>query len=126
MDIIYYKNYSDIYKCDKIICLSHFSRQDLTMLIYILEGVAKGKKCNLSNEHFIKRKDVGLELIQSDVDYGISQINKNKFVCRLSRITYLNAIDLIKNLLNNKMHGFQWLYDIDTSVEFLLSKDGRW
>lgn len=98
MDILYYKNYSDIYKCDKIICLSHFSRQELDMLIHILEDVAKCKKCILSNEPFLNRTDVGLELIQSDVDYGISQINKNKFVCRLSRITYLNAIDLIKNL----------------------------
>ena len=33
---------------------------------------------------------------------------------------------IVKELLKNKLEGFQWLYDLDTSIDFLLSKDAKW
>lgn len=67
-----------------------------------------------------------LVLRLSSIDYGISQKDEKSFVCNLSTSGYKNAINLIQHLLQNEMNGFQLLYDIDTPIEFLLSKDAKW
>lgn len=126
MNIILFDNYSDLYKCDKIICLSHFSLSELHLLIQSLKDVQKGNVVVLSEQPYIYYKEIRLELRLSSIDYGISQNNEMSFVCNLSASAYENAINLIQHLLQNEMNGFQWLYDIDTSIEFLLSKDAKW
>lgn len=126
MNILLFDSYSDLYKCDKIICLSHFSKTELQLLIQSLKDVLKGTVIVLSEQAYIYYKEVRLELKLSNIDYGISQKSEMSFVCNLSTSGYKNAINLIQHLLQNKMNGFQWLYDIDTSIEFLLSKDAKW
>lgn len=126
MNILLFDSYSDLYKCDKIICLSHFSLLELHLLIQSLKDVQKGNVIVLSEQPYIYYKEIRLELRLSSIDYGISQNNEMSFVCNLSASAYENAINLIQHLLQNEMNGFQWLYDIDTSIEFLLSKDAKW
>jgi hypothetical protein len=96
------------------------------MLIQSLKDVQKGNVIVLSEQTYICYKEVRLELRLSNKDYGISQENEMSFVCNLSTSAYKNAINLIEQLLRNEMNGFQWLYDIDIPVEFLVSKDAKW
>lgn len=126
MNILLFDSCSDFYKCDKIICLSHFSKAELHMLIQSLKDVQKGNVIVLSEQAYICYKEVRLELRLSNKDYGISQENEMSFVCNLSASAYKNAINLIEQLLINEMNGFQWLYNIDIPVEFLVSKDAKW
>ena len=126
MTILLFDSCSDFYKCDKFICLSHFSKAELDMLIQSLKDVQKGNVIVLSEQAYICYKEVRLELRLSNKDYGISQENEMSFVCNLSASAYKNAINLIEQLLINEMNGFQWLYDIDIPVEFLVSKDAKW
>jgi len=126
MNILLFDNSTDLYKYDKIICLSRFSETELHSLIQSLKEVLKGKDVVLSEQSYIDYKDVRLELRLSSIDYGISQIDEKTFVCRLSASAYESAISLIKQFLRNDLNVFQWLYDIDTPIEFLLSKDAKW
>lgn len=126
MNILLFDSYSDLYKCDKIICLSHFSKAELLMLIQSLKDVQKGNVIVLPEQAYMCYKEVKLELRLSNRDYGISQENEMSFVCNLSVSAYKNAINLIDQLLTNEMNGFQWLYDIDIPIELLLSKDAKW
>ena len=96
------------------------------MLIQSLKDVQKGNVIVLSEQTYICYKEVRLELRLSNKDYGISRENEMSFVCNLSTSAYKNAINLIEQLLRNEMNGFQWLYDIDIPVEFLVSKDAKW
>lgn len=126
MNILLFDNSTDKYKHDKIICLSHFSKTELYSLIQTLKDVQKGHDVVLSEQSYIDYKEIRLEMRLSSLDIGISKINEMGFVCNLSASAYMNAINLIEQLLKDEMNGFQWLYDIDTPIDFLLSKDAKW
>ena len=82
--------------------------------------------CRLSEEKFIQKTAVVLDFVISTNDNGIIQLGKKKFSCQLTRGAYREMEYIVKELLKNKLEGFQWLYDLDTSIDFLLSKDAKW
>jgi hypothetical protein len=65
---------------------------------------------------------IKLILISGQQDDGISQISQNAFLCALSPSGWLEAM----NLKHPKMVGFNWLYSLETDIDFLLSKNGGW
>ena len=126
MEIIIFSNYSFLYKCDKIICLSHFTKEDLLLFENVLENMQQRNFCRVSEEKFIQKTDVVLDFVISTNDNGIIQLGKKNFSCQLTRGAYREMEYIVKELLKNKLEGFQWLYNLDTSIDYLLSKDAKW
>jgi hypothetical protein len=74
--------------------------------------------------HFIDAQNCSLLFELSSNDEGINLPEDQKtFVCRLSRSTFVNMLDIISRLGD----GFNWLYDPSwDKVDLLLSPDGSW
>lgn len=94
-----------------------------TILQTIIE---KGKPLDLSELEFIETINCNLILRISDADIGITTNNKNIFICDLSIRGYENMIYMLEPFCNKDSCGYQWLYDIDTPIEFLFSSDANW
>ena len=88
MEIIIFSNYSFLYKCDKIICLSHFTKEDLLLFENVLENMQQRNFCRVSEEKFIQKTDVVLDFVISTNNNGIIQLGKKNFSCQLTRGAY--------------------------------------
>ena len=79
MNILLFDSCSDFYICDKIICLSHFSKAELHMLIQSLKDVQKGNVIVLSEQAYICYKEVRLELRLSNKGLWDISRKRNEF-----------------------------------------------
>lgn len=68
--------------------------------------------------------DVTLRIAKEDI--GLTTNNNINFYCDLTFETYQNMLQLIASFCHEGCSGFQWLYDINTPIDFLFSKDGFW
>ena len=75
---------------------------------------------------FIEHKNCSLTFHISDRDIGITSANIKEFQCDLTLKTYKKMIDLINPFTENFVEGHQWLYDLNTPIEFLISPKGTW
>lgn len=72
-------------------------------------------------------KRINLTLKVSNKDIGISQISEKSFISNLSPAGWLDAKELPQPFSeDNITKGYQWLYDLNSEIDFFLSKDGRW
>ena len=96
----------------------------------LFHDVAEGfvSEIDLGHQNFIcPIGDVVLKLRLGSMDEGIIQISDNDFVCTLSKSGWENAIDLAQPIIESEdINGYQWLYDINSNIDFLLSRNGKW
>lgn len=127
MELRVYEHTDNSYPMDKVLCLERYTKGDLNNLIKCIESVIQGNIIELSHQDFIKKNECKLFLFLCETDKGIVYIKDNQYECHLSIKTYLNMIDLIKAVIISSLKdGFQWLYDLNVSIEFLLSQKGKW
>jgi hypothetical protein len=67
-----------------------------------------------------------LTLEITDTDEGISYKGKETFVCQLTLESYKQILKQCQPFCEGKSRGFQWLYELDTPIDFLFSPRGTW
>jgi hypothetical protein len=93
----------------------------------IVENIVIDKKpLDLSAVDFIQARNCKLVLRISDHDKGIVRWANMQFSCDLTIGGYENMIALLTPFCQKETKGYQWLYDIDSSTDFLFSPGGTW
>lgn len=88
--------------------------------------IDSNKNICLSTLDFIDAVNCNLTLAISDTDKGIHLVDNRNFICNLTIETYKKMIFLMEPFCERETNGYQWLYDLDTPIDFLFSKDGSW
>lgn len=88
--------------------------------------IEHGRQLNLYEIDFIEAVNCNLTLRISEKDLGIKSNDNSTYFCDLTRNSYENMINLIEPFCKKDSSGYQWLYDIDTPIDFLFSPDGQW
>ena len=89
--------------------------------------IEKGERLDLSKLEFIETINCNLVLSISDVNTGILINNENNFICEITTDGYKNMVDLLEPFcIKDSSNIYQWLYEIDTPIEFLFSSKGTW
>jgi hypothetical protein len=91
-----------------------------------IEIIESKKVIDLATLDFIQAINCSLILQISDTDKGITTTNDNNFVCNLTIEKYKEMVFLIEPFCENETNGYQWLYDLDTPIDFLFSPGGSW
>lgn len=90
------------------------------------EIIDNKSELNLSTIEFIDSISCNLILKISTEDIGITTENNYDFVCELTLNGYNEIINLMEPFTTKESTGFQWLYNIDTPIDFLFSPRGKW
>ncbi|MBE9584347.1 hypothetical protein IM792_07805 [Mucilaginibacter sp. JRF] len=96
-------------------------RQEITSVI-----IQRGEDLKLSQLKFIEHFNCDLTLHLSDTDTGIIAVDEADFICDLTKGGYENMVNLLEPFCVEAEAGHQWLYEIDTPIDFLFSPDGTW
>ncbi|PVD49274.1 hypothetical protein DC498_25875 [Terrimonas sp.] len=90
------------------------------------EIIKSNKEIDLATLDFIQPVNCGLILKISDTDKGIVTSDNKNFVCSLTIEKYREMIFLMEPFCDKESNGCQWLYGIDTPIDFLFSPGGSW
>jgi hypothetical protein len=88
--------------------------------------IGNNKELDLTTLDFIQPVNCNLTLQISDTDKGITTSDKKYFICHLTVNKYKEMILLIDPFCYREINSYQWLYDLDTPIDFLFSRDGSW
>jgi hypothetical protein len=103
--------------------LSDFNSAQATLfhnsLVHFISN--KNNYLDVSALDFITPVNCRLILRITSEDIGISTTDRVNFFCDLTLGTYRVMEDLLKPFSGKESKGYQWLYDIDTPIGFLLS-----
>jgi hypothetical protein len=128
IDII--ENYDQNNPNEKIFRIYDFRSNEVNDLIRLLNKLVANEKTevDLKAQNYIQSiAGVNLVLECGERDEGISHLQEENFVCRLSKEGWENAIELLKPFAESEnQKGFQWLYDLNTGIEMLVSRNGKW
>lgn len=110
-----------------IIRLYEFDSKEIAELISVIATrIIESSECiDLDLLPFVIPVNCRLRLHISDQDLGITKKLNGHFECNLSKDAYKEMLDLIVPF-QKQNNGYQWLYDIYTEIEFLLSPSGKW
>lgn len=126
MKIKLFEDISIIYKDDKIVCLYDFSRDDIDNFILFIHEIINNETIKaLDTEPFIIGPTIRLLFKKGSKDIGIKK-DTNYYICELRKKTFIEMITLIDDLRNKNFDGFQWLYNLNTPIDFLLSNNCTW
>jgi hypothetical protein len=81
---------------------------------------------NLNSLSIINPVNCNLILSVSNENKGINSTDKQNFYCDLTTDTYRQMIILLEPFCIKNATGYQWLYDLNTETDFLVSKGGSW
>ena len=59
-------------------------------------------------------------------DMGTIQLSKTVFECVLTKVSWETAEDRVAPFCDGDLSGYQWLYKLNTNIEFLFSPSGEW
>jgi len=88
--------------------------------------IDRNQTLDLSTAEFVEPVNCTLTLCLADTDIGITTGDKINFICALTMSGYENMISLLEPFCIEDNSGHQWLYDIDTPIDFLFSPSGTW
>ena len=130
MKIDFLKEYDSTNPKDSIFRIYDFNSEEVNKLLVIFSELVEGKvqESDLKDYSFIRSVGgINLVLKLGSNDIGVFQISELDFVCTLSKAGWENAIDLALPFSESEgINGYQWLYDLNTDIELLLSSNGKW
>jgi len=88
--------------------------------------IVNKKQLDLTKTDFIQSRNCQLVLRIAHEDAGITTSDKIHFFCDLTLNGYEQMILLLKPFCAKETKGYQYLYDIDSSTDFLFSPSGTW
>jgi hypothetical protein len=92
----------------------------------IITLIETGATVDVSALDFIESLNCQLTLSISLTNDGIATADKLHFICKLTKDTYKNVAYLLEPFCEMGLDGYQWMYDLDTSIDFLFSPGGTW
>ena len=112
----------------QLVRLYNFDNMQAKMLRQAIqkEILENNKEIDLTTLDFIQAVNCSLTLKISDTDKGITTLDNKNFVCNLTVKKYEDMIFLMEPFCDKENKGYQWLYDLDTSINFLFSPGGSW
>ena len=113
---------------DNIVRLYDFDRSQATKFRQILEQtlLIDRKTLDLSSIDFIQPRNCNLYLRLAGEDLGIQSDDGRDFYCDLTTPAYKQMIVLLDPFCKRETKGYQWLYDVDSPIDFLFSPAGTW
>jgi uncharacterized protein YfbU (UPF0304 family) len=81
----------------------------------------EGKYINITTLDFIQAVNCKVILRVSEEDLGIWTTDNIHFICDLTINSYKNIINLLEPFCKRESKGYQYLYDLDTPIDFLFS-----
>ena len=81
----------------------------------------KDKFINITTLDFIQAVNCKMILRVAEEDLGIWTTDNIHFICDLTINGYKNIIKLIEPFCKRESKGYQYLYDLDTPIDFLFS-----
>jgi len=93
----------------------------------ILQIIIKKKQSfSLDTVDYIESRNCKLILRISDEDTGISTYDNKNFFCDLTMEGYKKMVSLLEPFCVKETKGYQWLYEIDSDIDFLFSPAGTY
>ena len=113
---------------DNIIRLYDFDSVQATEFRDMISKLLIKKKQSFSLDAvpFIEERNCNLILRISDEDLGITTYDSKNFFCDMTKDGYEKIVSLLEPFCNKETKGYQWLYDIDSDIDFLFSPAGTW
>lgn len=113
---------------DNIVRLYEFDKSQAERFRLAIQEtiIEKKKNLDLSTLDFIHNRNCKLTLRISIEDIGIITSDKKTFFCDLTLQGYEIMISLLNPFCNRETIGYQFLYDVDSSTDFLFSPGGTW
>ncbi|MDN3657474.1 hypothetical protein QWZ08_17610 [Ferruginibacter paludis] len=113
---------------DQLVRLYDFDNLQAQELRHMIQNIIieRKKDLDLTTLEFIQPINCNLTLQISDADKGIATSDNKKFVCNLTIEKYKEMVFLMEPFCDKETNGYQWLYDLDTPIEFLFSPGGSW
>jgi hypothetical protein len=113
---------------NQLVRLYDFDNLQANMLKQTIQKVIleSNKEIDLTTLDFIQAVNCNLTLQISDIDKGITTSDNKNFVCNLTVGKYEEMVFLMKPFCKKEANGYQWLYDLDTAIDFLFSPGGSW
>ena len=96
-------------------------RQSIQQII-----IEKRTSLDLSELDFIENINCRIILHLAETDTGITRADKSNFTCSLTIGGYETIANLLQPFCIKEDIGYQWLYNIDTPIDFLFSPGGGW
>jgi len=113
---------------DAVVRLYDFDKTQAVLFRQLIQETIINNKNNLdlSSVKFIQSRNCNLTLRICEEDLGIITADKKNFFCDLSTESYIDMLSLLEPFCLKETKGYQWLYDIDSPIDFLLSPAGTW
>ncbi len=113
---------------EHIIRLYDFGKQEALQFKQAIEQtiVANKLPLDLSTLSFIAARNCHLVLHLGDEEAGIQTADGKHFICVLTLNGYQQMLQLLQPFCLKDTKGYQWLYDLDTEIDFLFSPAGSW
>jgi hypothetical protein len=113
---------------DNIVRLYEFDKSQAERFRQAIQEtiIANKKDLDLSTIDFIQNRNCNLTLRISVEDIGIITTDKETFFCDLTLQGYAKMVSLLNPFCNRETIGYQFLYDVDSSTDFLFSPGGTW
>jgi hypothetical protein len=106
--------------------LSDFDSSQANKFRDVINFIIENKNpIELTTLDFIELLNCKLTLRVAEEDLGISTTDYVIFSCNLTIGSYKNIAKLLEPFCRKESRGYQWLYDIDTPIGFLLSAGQR-
>jgi len=108
---------------EHVIRLDDFDKEQAMLFYQLLYDLAEGKKTvvDLSVYEFIEIVNCELTLRIAETDEGIITDDFEHFFCELTEKAYNNMAQLVIPFCRKDSNSYQYLYDLDNPIDFLLS-----
>lgn len=113
---------------EKLIRLYDFDQKEALEFAKTLKKVVVDdlQVLDIASLPFISNKNCNLILRLSYEDEGIRTNNEETFYCDLTLDGFVKMLELIRPFCTKETRSHQYLYDIDTPIDFLFSPLGTW
>jgi hypothetical protein len=128
MELDFYENYRTDYPNDSMFCLKHFSKEELIKLSLEIDNLTdKGLDINLSSLDYINNLSKRTLILKTgEENKGIIKIKENMYECILQKPHYNEIKEMLLSYETEETVTYNWLYDVVSETDFLLSDSGHW
>lgn len=126
MKLDYISNFNEY--GESIVRLYEFDRSEAELFQQAIKEslVLKNSELDVSSLPFIQARNCNLILRIASEDIGITTPDEQNFICELTHQGYVQLIATLEPFCKKETRGYQWLYDIDSNIDFLFSPAGTW
>ena len=88
--------------------------------------IGQGLKVNLNTLDFIEARNCQLIMGVGTSDEGIISADNKTFFCILRLESYKTMVELLQPFCEKETKAHQYLYEVDTPIDFLFAPAGTW